>query len=474
MYKNGPAAQDLPRQSPARPIRAAHVALLVGATALCLVLAIGPGCEPAGPKDPRPVILYAGDNQGVLAACGCPSNPTGGFAKRQGLIQRYRLTRRHVIVVDAGNLFPYYRHAIKEKYLAKAASRAAWDAIAAGEQELDLGVERLRELRETYRLPIICANVRDAEGELVVPPHVIREAAGMRIGIFAVIAEQTYDWPQPKWRKRLTVEPVLDAARREVAALAGCDLVVALSHQGIDASRRLAREVPGIGVVVAGRGRKILTRPEKVAETLLVAPGEAGSILGALTLERDHRGRLRLSSDLTTLSARIPEAAWALDLYWQYVKEAKDKPPPDWDQTPIPARYETAEACKECHEDQYKHWLTTKHAHTYASIKRAGRQGDPECLLCHTMGPGRSIRTRIGRGGFVSMTATAGLGRVTCQACHVVTADHHEKKVKRDPAIYISSRLCMSCHGPVQSPDFDYYVYKPKILHTKDGGDRKQ
>ena len=455
-----------PRQSPAR--RVSRPAALLGfATVACLAAAIGPGCEPAGPKDPRPVILYACDNQGVLAACGCPSNPSGGFAKRQGLIQRYRLTRRHVIVVDAGNLFPYYRHAVKEKYLAKAASRAAWDAIAAGEQELDLGVERLGELRETYRLPIICANVRDAEGELVVPPHVIRRVAGMRIGIFAVIAEQTYDWPQPKWRKRLTVEPVLDAARREVAALAGCDLVVALSHQGIDASRRLAREVPGIGVVVAGRGRKILTRPEKVAETLLVAPGEAGNILGALTLERDHRGRLRLSSDLTTLSARIPEAAWVLDLYWQYVKEAKAKPPPDWDQTSIPARYETAEACKECHEDQYKHWLTTKHAHTYASIKRAGRQGDPECLLCHTMGLGR-------RGGFVSMAATAGLGRVTCQACHVVTADHHEKKVTRDPAIYISSRLCMSCHGPVRSPDFDYYVYKPKILHTKDGGDRKQ
>jgi hypothetical protein len=23
----------------------------------------------------------------------------------------------------------------------------------------------------------------------------------------------------------------------------------------------------------------------------------------------------------------------------------------------------------------------------------------------------------------------------------------------------------MSCHGPVQSPNFDYFVAKPKILH---------
>jgi len=444
----------------------AQGALLVGATALCLALALGPACEPVA-KDPRPVLLYACDNQGILAACGCPSNPSGGFAKRQGLVERYRRTREHVLVVDAGNLFPYYRHPIKEKYLAKAASRAAWDAIAAGEQELQLGVERLRRICKTYRLPIICANVRDGRGELVVPPHVIREVAGLRIGIFAVIAEETYDWPQPKWRRRLTVEPALDAARREVESLAGCDVVVALSHQPIAPSRRLARDVPGISVVVVGKDPKVLRRPQKVGETLLVATGEAGNVLGALTLDRDERGRVRFSSDLTTLSARIPEAKWALDLYWQYVKESKDEPPPDWDETPIPPRYEAAEACKECHEEQYEHWLTTPHAHSYASIKGAGRHGDPECLLCHTMGLGR-------RGGFVSMAATPRLGRVTCQACHVLTADHHEKKVRRDPAIYISSRLCMSCHGPVQSPDFDYFVYKPKIVHTKPAGDRKQ
>jgi len=31
--------------------------------------------------------------------------------------------------------------------------------------------------------------------------------------------------------------------------------------------------------------------------------------------------------------------------------------------------------------------------------------------------------------------------------------------------IYINSRLCMSCHGPVQSPEFDYFTYKPRIVH---------
>ena len=69
-------------------------------------------------------------------------------------------------------------------------------------------------------------------------------------------------------------------------------------------------------------------------------------------------------------------------------------------------------------------------------------------------------------GGFVSMDKTPGLARVTCQACHSMTSDHSEKSAKAGPRPSIDSRLCMSCHGLIESPNFDYGVYKPKIAHT--------
>jgi hypothetical protein len=156
-----------------------------------------------------------------------------------------------------------------------------------------------------------------------------------------------------------------------------------------------------------------------------------------------------------------------MDLYWKYVEESKDKPPPDWKLTPVPERYETSEACRKCHPAEYRAWQKTRHARAYESIKKARRQDDPECILCHTMGYGRP-------GGFASMAKTPGLGRVTCQACHVVTSDHADRKIKPEPKINIHSRLCMSCHGPVQSPDFDYFVAKPKILHKPPDADRRK
>ncbi|MFO8013932.1 MAG: hypothetical protein R6X20_11585, partial [Phycisphaerae bacterium] len=162
-------------------------------------MALVAGCEPTG-RDARPVILYAADNQGVLAACGCPSNPSGGLAKRQGLLEQYRRTRRHVLMLDAGNLMPDHANPVKVEYLARALARAEYDAIGLGEGEFLLGVERLRDLGRQYGLPLVCANVRTDEGEFVVPPHLVREAAGLQVGIFAVIANRAWGFPRREWR----------------------------------------------------------------------------------------------------------------------------------------------------------------------------------------------------------------------------------------------------------------------------------
>jgi len=445
------------------------------ATAVALAasgLAFVPGCEPEKTA-PRAVLLYSADNQGVLAACGCPSNPSGGLAKRVALIEQYRRTRRHVVVVDAGDLFPDKPNPVKVKYLAMALGRANWDALGLGDQEFDLGAARLKELACEYKLPFVCSNVRDEAGSFVAAPHVIREvprptpgAPPWRIGIFSVIADEVYGFPPLEWRKGLKVEPPIEAARREVKELAGCDLVVALSHQSILDTRRLAADVPGIHVIVSGHDPILLKKPERAGDAVIVSTGEAGCILGALSVGRGADGRPAFRQDLTELTAHVPDAQWVMDLYWAYVKEAKDKPPPDWNLTPIPASYDPPEACGKCHPDAYRKWSRSHHARAYESIRKAGRQDDPECVVCHTMGFGR-------KGGFVSMSQTPAFGRVTCQACHIVTADHDDKKINPEPKININSRLCMSCHGPVQSPKFDYFVYKPRILHRREGDPKK-
>jgi hypothetical protein len=431
------------------------------------VAALVLGCESVAERSivPAPAgaltILFSADNQGVLSSCGCPTNPSGGFAKRQTLVDKFRRVRQDVVVVDAGDMFPDRPNAVKVKYLATALGRAQYDAVAMGDQEFELGVQQLQALAAEYKLPLISANVRDETGKLLFPPHVIREAGGRRIGIFAVIADEAYGNPPREWRKGLKVEPPIEAARREVKDLAGCDLVIALSHQPVAATRELAKGVPGIDVVVSGHDDAIFRKPVDVGKTMIVATGPVGRVLGVLTFSKGAAAATApaVAMEMLSLSERtVRDSPWVQDLYWEYVRKAKGEAPPSWALGVQPAKYQAAEDCAKCHEKEYNQWHATHHANAYATIKGKGRQDDPECILCHTMGYGRA-------GGFFSIEETPTLGRVTCQACHPVTADHSDKKVKTDPGRDINARTCLHCHGLIESPDFDFYAYKPKIVH---------
>ena len=433
------------------------------------------GCESVAERSILPAppdsltILFGADNQGVLSSCGCPTNPSGGFAKRQTIIDKFRRVRSDVVMVDAGDMFPERPNDLKVKYLATALGRAAYDAVAMGDQEFTMGVAKLQALAAEHKIPLICANVRDASGELVFPPHVIREAAGHRIGIFAVIADDPLASGARDWREGLKVEPPQEAAKREVADLKDCDLIIALSHQPIEATNDLAKNVPGIHLVVSGHDPAIFRKPVEVGTTKVLAVGPVGRVVGALTFSPGPDGAPVTTMNLVGLSEKtVRDSPWVLDLYWAYVKKAKGEAPPEWALTPPPPNYEPASACAKCHEKAFKQWETTGHAHAYATIKAKKRHEDPECILCHTMGYGRA-------NGFYSIEETPGLGAVTCQACHPVTSKHGDEKAPKIeakflPKTFINARLCISCHGLVESPDFDFYAYRAKISHGSHGG----
>jgi len=446
-----------------------NVALVAGLAGAVFVtgLALVIGCEPMASRPAEPpgtlTVLFSSDNQGVLSSCGCASSPSGGLAKRQTAIDEARRKHDATVLVDAGDMFNERPNAVKLKYLCMAIERARYDAIAVGERELELGVEPLRSLQKQYHLPLVCANARDNKGEFLVAPHVIREVGGLKVGIFAVIADKPMPGPPQGWTTGLTFESPETAARREVAALKGCDVIIALSHQGVEETRALAAAVPGIQVIVSGHDETVFKKPLQIGQTAVVGTGPVGRLLGVLSWRRGEDGKPVVAQDLMGLSAKIDDTKWVLDMYWAYVKEAKVEAVPAWEFAAAPATYEPAEHCAACHPDQYKQWTGTGHAHAYDTLVKVKRQDDPECILCHTMGYGRE-------GGFVSIEKTQGLGRVTCQACHPVTSGHGMTEDPKAAAIkeskgQMGSRVCLSCHGLIESPNFDYLVYKPRIMH---------
>ena len=439
---------------------------LAGGAAL-VAAAEAPGREPQVEGAPAPLVpvpvtvLFGSNNEGVLVSCGCAGSPSGGFAKRQTIIDEIRRTRPGVLLVDAGDLFPEHPNSVKARYLATALARAKYDALAVGANEIETGLPLVRSMARDKKLPFICANLRDEAGKLIFPPHIVREVGGLRIGLFAVIADEALAALSSDGRKGLRVDSPIEAARREVRDLSGCDLVIALSHQPFGATQELARKAPGIRVIVSGHDETILRKPLEVGSTVIVAAGPVGRTIGSFTVIHVAGGDPAVVAELVALSAQVPDTPWVTDLYNQYIKEAKGELPPDWERKTALAAYEPAENCGRCHEAEYRQWRATKHAHAFATLQKVGRQGDPECIVCHTMG--------YGRGGFSSDEKTPDLKDVTCQACHQVTGSHGEKEPPKgellNPRTPVTARLCIGCHGLTESPNFDYAVYQPLIGH---------
>lgn len=112
--------------------------------------------------------------------------------------------------------------------------------------------------------------------------------------------------------------------------------------------------------------------------------------------------------------------------------------------------YVGLETCAACHADINDSFANTAHAKALGVLKDAGSDGDPECLACHTTG--------LSGAKYVD-------GAVTCEACHGPGGEH---VASGDPAAVAKGggeAVCLKCHTPDWSPDFDYEAYLAKGVH---------
>ncbi len=125
--------------------------------------------------------------------------------------------------------------------------------------------------------------------------------------------------------------------------------------------------------------------------------------------------------------------------------------------------YVGADKCSACHPAQFKKWQNTHHAQAFATLSKKGRQSlQSSCLRCHTTGYGEP-------GGFLNPTDSAHLAGVQCEACHSAGSRHiKDVKLSGWDAVgdCINCRLrkvCMLCHTPKHSPDFDFKAYLAEV-----------
>jgi hypothetical protein len=121
-------------------------------------------------------------------------------------------------------------------------------------------------------------------------------------------------------------------------------------------------------------------------------------------------------------------------------------------------KYVGSDACKECHESEYRNFVTyAKKSTSFKSIDRVrkGLTDDQikECYFCHTTGYGKA-------GGFVSPEKTPHLKNAGCEVCHGPGEFHIKTKNPKEMKRHLTIKDCEACHTPERVRAFRY---KPLI-----------
>jgi predicted CXXCH cytochrome family protein len=117
--------------------------------------------------------------------------------------------------------------------------------------------------------------------------------------------------------------------------------------------------------------------------------------------------------------------------------------------------YSGEEVCSVCHQDQHATWMLTKHANAWEPLVEHGKDRDPDCLRCHTVGFGKP-------GGFDTAKRQDHLRGVQCESCHGRGGPHQSPEFVKagfEP-------VCLGCHDPEHSLRFVFAERLPLVSHA--------
>ncbi|MFZ8886839.1 MAG: thiosulfohydrolase SoxB [Steroidobacteraceae bacterium] len=242
----------------------------------------------------------------------------GGYAHLATLVKQLRASRPGALLLDGGDAWQGSGTALWTRGLdmAEAGVELGVDVMT-GHWEFTLGAERVQELVEgplAGRTAFIAQNIASADfGDPIFEASVLREINGVPIGIigqafpYTPIANPRHFTPE--WTFGLQERGLQSEIDRLRAA--GAQVVVILSHNGMDVDLKLASRLTGLDAILGGHTHDAMPRPTVVSgpsgPVLVTNAGSNGKFVGVLDFDvregriRDYQYRL-----LPVFSSALP------------------------------------------------------------------------------------------------------------------------------------------------------------------------
>ncbi len=217
----------------------------------------------------------------------------GGLAELKFIADSVRASKRATLMLDAGDVMT--GNPITDRRFGGAFGGAlfamldsiGYDAWCPGNHDFDVSQDNLRALVRIADYPTVCANLVDTAGGYPVGnvPYVILERGGLRIGVIGLISQELYELVNQNNLTGIRVLSPVETAQKFIDEIAPrTDIVIALTHQGVDADAQLAAGVHGLALIVGGHSHTRLRHPKVVDGVLIVQTGSNAENLGELDI----------------------------------------------------------------------------------------------------------------------------------------------------------------------------------------------
>jgi hypothetical protein len=158
-----------------------------------------------------------------------------------------------------------------------------YDVVNVGEKDLMMGFKFLSDLTQKTKFSFVSANLVDKKTQKgVFKPYVIKEMAGLRIGIFGLLDDEFNPALQERDPGLTILEPLLTSKVLTKSLREYCDVIILLSQLGESKDRKLARENHEIDLILGGGGESKRAVMERVSEVPIYRLEPRGGYLGRI------------------------------------------------------------------------------------------------------------------------------------------------------------------------------------------------
>ena len=261
------------------------LALLLSVVMTLTLLVSSAWADEPKPLDGKTVILHTNDVHGSIEL----------YAKVAAMKGDYEARGAQVILADAGDYSQgtVYVSVNKGKDAVTMMNAAGYDVATIGNHEFDYGYAQLKSNLDSAVFKVVCANVLQ-DGSPVFDAYTMINKGGVQVAFVGLETPEAQTKANPALIQGLTflagdemyaaVQTQVDAART-----AGADIVIVLTHLGVDSSSEpntsydLYKKVHDIDFIIDGHSHTVMTKgPEGEP---IQSTGTALNNIGVITID---------------------------------------------------------------------------------------------------------------------------------------------------------------------------------------------